>query len=289
MTGNAIVESPLNTDSMEMDDLFGKFAAGEDVAPAGEQSELDKLAAESQAEEGSSAPGSEGEPDPEGGSVPEGEPAPEPEPKPVDDTLQKILEALKPTDRTPEPPAAPEPAAPKFTAEEQELLDGYVKEWPDVHKAESLIRRAEYQELVQGIFQEIQREFAPLVQFMSTQMLSTHESQIRTAHPDYDTVAEGVQKWINEQPDYLKQAYTHVASQGSTQQVIDLVSRYKQASGITAAPPAVAAKTIAPAARAVAQRMAPVASKRTTVPAVEDDGDEETMFARFAKEERRSA
>jgi hypothetical protein len=206
------------------------------------------------------------------------------------DTLQQILDSLKqaqqPEPKNSEPEPAPAPAiAAKYTAEEQAVLDNYTKEWPDVYKAESLIRRQEYADLVDGIFKEITRELAPVMQFISQQVNTTHEATIRGAHKDYDDIYPKVGEWINQQPAFLKNAYAQIASKGTAEDVVAMLNQFKKETGITnqAVAPA-AVKETPPAIKQAAQRLAPVASKRSVVPQVDDDMDEETAFKRFAKE-----
>ncbi len=220
-------------------------------------------------------------------------PAPaDPAPAATDDLLNRLadLVAKKPEAPAPAAPAAPAAEVPPvYTADEQSFLDSYEKDWPDVARAEALKRRAEYRELVGFVFQEIAKEFGPVLGTVSTLAERTHLNDLTSQVEDYDAIRDKVVAWVDTQPGYLKAAYTQVVTQGSVDEVVDLIQRYRAATGDVSAPaPATPATPATPAAPApgvkeAAAALKPVPSKRTTVAVPADPADFDGAFAEFAK------
>jgi hypothetical protein len=160
--------------------------------------------------------------------------------------VQAELAALK-KQVAPAEGARPE-APPLYTSDEQAVIDGYLKEWPDVAKGEALMRRAEYSQLIKYVFEQ----FAPRLEALETSQTSTSTrtqyQDIVSLVPDYDSVRDATLAWIETQPGYLKSAYQKVAEEGSPQDVADLITRFKKETGYVAkrdgaAAPAAAAPT----------------------------------------------
>jgi len=160
-------------------------------------------------------------------------------------------------------PAAPAKAQPLYTEAEQQIIDSYTKDWPDIHTAESLIRRKEYADIVGHIFNEVKAYYEPMLEFFQTQSTDSHYSALVSAHPDYDAIVDGVQEWISKQPAGMRAAYSNIAENGDTQDVISLVSLYKQANGIVTKPKEEASKGL-PAAPAAGVIVKPVAAPQIT-------------------------
>jgi cell division septation protein DedD len=116
---------------------------------------------------------------------------------------------------------------------------------------------------------------------------------------DYDEVREPVIEWVGKQPDYLRTAYEKVTSEGTPEQVADLISRFKKetnwvapaAAGTPAPVPAPApapapAPTPAPAngalpaaAAAAAASLKPVKTGRTEPNSAQDPNDFDGAWA----------
>jgi hypothetical protein len=206
--------------------------------------------------------------------------------------------------------AKPAPATvkelPLHTAEEQAILTKYQEDWPDVSKAEALMRRAEYKDMVGYIFQQVRAELAPLQDFVSTQAPRTQYSEIVKLVSDYDDVRDKALAWVDSQPDYLKAAYKQVTDGGSPEEVADLINRFKKETNYVspAAPtspatpgaaasttPAVPAKPAAPAlpaaATKAAAKLAVVKTGRTEQESGTSDDDFDGAFAKYAASEDR--
>lgn len=203
--------------------------------------------------------------------------------------LERLARLVQDTPPPPQPrqePAQPsEPAI--YTKEEQELLSSYEKDWPEVAKAESLRRKAEYRELVNYVFSEVAKEIRPIVDMVQTVSQRTHLEDLKSTVNDYDDVRDKVIDWVGQQPAYLQIAYKHVIENGTVDEVADLVDRYKRETG-AAARPAVApaprkTETELPSAtKQAAAALAPVSSKRSAVMQASDPEDFESAFAAFA-------
>lgn len=207
-----------------------------------------------------------------------------------DDLLARLAAMVsKQAPATPEPRAEPTPAQldqPElYTAEEKTFLADYEKDWPDVAKAESLRRRGEYQQLVNHVFSEVAKELGPVAETLRTLAERAHLTDLRDSVEDYDDVRDKVIDWVNNQPNYLQNAYKHVIQQGTPSEISDLVSRYKQATGVTT-PVAVPAKReseLPLTTKQAVASLAPVSSKRSVVVATPDLEDFDGAFAEAAK------
>jgi 2-oxoglutarate dehydrogenase E2 component (dihydrolipoamide succinyltransferase) len=185
--------------------------------------------------------------------------------------LQAELAELKrnPTAAAPAPALTPTPAAATpaaaaspFTPEEQAIVDSYVKEWPDMARGEMLLRRAEYGQLVNHIFEQLRPRLEALEQGYETTSTRTQYSDLVKLVPDYDDVRDKTLAWIETQPAYLKAAYQNVANTGSASDVADLITRFKKETGYAAPAAAAPAPTPTPAAAApaAAAGLAPAAA-----------------------------
>ena len=215
---------------------------------------------------------------------------PKPAPSMAEDALSRIAEALAERNKAPaEAPRQAEPPAEVYTADEKALISKYEEEWPDVAKAETLRRRAEYQQVVGYVFQQVAEQLGPLLERVDAIAQRTHLSDLRASVDDYETVREKVIDWVEKQPSYLRSAYTHVVEQGTAEEVADLVNRWKQDTGAAAkvpSPPAAPAKKaeteLPPAAKQAAAALAPVSSKRSAVVQGVDPSDFDSAFAQAA-------
>lgn len=264
------------------DDAFSNFSRGEE---ADDEEEDEDPAPEPEAEGTEDAGDAEDEPEPEPAAA-------EAEEKPqrlTDDELidrlsSAVADKAKPKEE-PKQEAQPE-EAPLLNAEEQSLVEEYQKDWPDVAKAESLIRKSEYQQIVKFVFDQVASELRPLAEQVNSIAQSTHYTQLQDAvGEDYDDIREGVVAWVGEQPDYLQSAYNHVIQSGTVDEVADLINRYRQATGSgqpQPQPPVKKETELPPAAKKAVQSLAPVSSKRSAVPVQEDAGDFESAFSKFA-------
>lgn len=260
--------------------------------------------------EGDKPPAAEGDepPAPEGDEPPvaEGDEPPVKDEKPVEkpveqkaepkaesteDLMKRLMELAEKgskqdtkQDTKPEPePKAEEPQL--YTAEEQEILDSYQKDWPDIHKAEQLVRRKEYRDVVAYVFDQIGSELRPIIEAVQVMAERTHLGDLTTQVPDYGDVRDRVIDWVGTQPGYLQDAYTRVINEGTVEEVADLINRYKQANPTAeaAAQPAKKEPELPTTTKQAAQSLAPVSSKRSAVPVGSDPGDFDSAFARFAE------
>lgn len=207
--------------------------------------------------------------------------------EPSDDDLVRRLAGLvrnAPVEKT-EATTRTEPESP-YTTDELSFLENYTKDFPDVAKAEALIRRGEYQTIVQYVFQEITKELKPLAQQLRSLSERTQLGDIQAAVPDYNDLREKVIEWAGKQPAYLQPAYNHVIQNGTVDEVKDLIERYRTASGIKIVPEQVAEKTeteLPAATKKAAAALAPVSSKRTAVVSTSSPDDFDGAFAEAAK------
>jgi hypothetical protein len=183
--------------------------------------------------------------------------------------LKKLVGDAKPAEGAPagEPAAA---EAPIYSKEEQDFLQEYEKDWDAVSRGEGLKRRAEYRELASFIFQEVNKFMTPLKETTEVLAERTFRHDVMTAVPDYsDQLRNEVVDWVKTQPAYLQVAYNHVITEGTVDEVKDLISRYRQVGGKVAtkqpAPSPARGNELSDEAKKAAAALAPVDSKRSGV------------------------
>jgi hypothetical protein len=219
----------------------------------------------------------------------------EPKAPAVDDGLMnRFVEALTQKVAAPAPQQTQQQtqqqAPALFTDVEAKLLQDYEADFPEVARAEALRRRAENQVLVQHIFSQVAQALRPIQEALGGVVETTHVENLHKVVPDYDDVRDKVVNWVGTQPAYLRAAYEHVIQEGTVDEVADLITRYRTATGAApaaAAPVAVTTKKdveLPDTAKRAAAALAPVASKRTAVVRGSDPTDFDGAFSQFAKE-----
>lgn len=221
-----------------------------------------------------------------------------PDKKDDDDALlARFAEIVKKT-AAPEPtktetaPAAPAaPALPDlYTAEEKTFLETYRKDWPDVAKAEELRSRALAREIVQYVFTQVGSAINPLTETVRELTASRQLADLEASNKDYGDIRDKVVDWAGKQPAYLQDAYNRVITEGTIDEVNDLIARYRKDTGSVAAAPAAAvpekkADIELPAAtKKAVESLAPVNSKRSAVVQTVDPNDFGAAFKAFASE-----
>lgn len=251
------------------------------------------------AEEPAAAPSAE-EPAAPPAETPPPEEAPAAAPS-AEDIVKGLADLLKQPAAPAETPAAPAAEAPAneeplYQPTELEVMEEYQKNWPDVFKAEQLVRRAEYHDLMKFVFGQVASYVAPLFDQVRTIGNNLHISEVKGLVPGYNEDLErDVAAWVETQPSYLQAGMKQVMQSGTSDDIADLIGRYQEATGKApaptapaatppATPPAPAQTELSKAAKQAVASLAPVSSERSQVPAGEDPGDYDSAFARYAAE-----
>lgn len=140
-----------------------------------------------------------------------------------------------------------------FTDDEKKHIAQWEKDFP----TESVAVKAMFKQLdrvvtqrvyrgVNAVLERVYADFAPVAKGFTEQSEQQHFTAIRTAHSDFDAVLPEVEKWVDTHPKYLQTGMKQALTEGSAQDVIDVVGRYKKAVG-KVDPPAPPAKPAAPA------------------------------------------
>lgn len=193
---------------------------------------------------------------------------------PADDPVARLADLL--TQRQPaqtqDPQQQPQPF---FNAEETAALRAYYTEWPDVARANDLVVRATAHMVRQEVYREMAGYLKPKLDLLDQLAGNFQYDVLERRIPEYTALQDKVIAWIGEQPSYLKDAFTGVMERGTPDQVEDLYSRYRAATGLETPPAPIApapgaptapsppAATLSPAAIKAAARLEPVSSKRT--------------------------
>lgn len=109
----------------------------------------------------------------------------------------------------------------------------------------------------------LQSALAPYEKREAQTATEAHYNAIYAAHPDADSIAQSQElaEWIESQPTFVRGSMSAVMQQGSTEQVIELLSAFKSATGTTQA----AGNFTAQAVRTAAKQKA--ANAKSDVPA----------------------
>ena len=247
------------------------------------------------------APAAEGEVATENESATEVAPEPEPEaPTTLAEELRLMREEMRAAATAkaePEPEPAvetpPEPQEFAFSPDEQAALTAFEADWPEISAASNLRMRENNFKVVTHIFNEVQKYLNPYIKTLNqlneqavTSDEDAHIAAITSAHSDYDAVFDDVQAWIKEQSPARQRAFKAVAEEGTAEEVIDLISVYKEVKGLKPAPTVVSSPAIAPAAppatNKAVQRLTAVPSRRAATSTAGDPNDFDGAFAEFA-------
>lgn len=95
------------------------------------------------------------------------------------------------------------------------------------------IRRLTAEQVQAEVQRHMAQALAPLQQKQQAEAQDAHYQAIYAAHPDADSLVESqeLQDWINAQPAFARPGYAAVLSDGSTQDVIDLFTTFKESTG----------------------------------------------------------
>lgn len=207
---------------------------------------------------------------------------------------QQAAAAQAPPAQAAVPPPPVQQAEPElYNADEKAALARFDEDWPDVAKASQLRMRGELTAAVRHVFQEIKRVYDPLITqaLQSTASLEDHTvvGEIRKGHTDYNEALHAeVSAWVGTLKGMQRRVYEAVVEAGEPDEVIDLISEFKKATG--RAVPAIPAKSavatpagkvtnISEAAKKAAKAMGVVEGKRTATTAAVDPNDFDAAWA----------
>lgn len=225
---------------------------------------------------------------------------PAPAPQPVIDTNALAEALVQAQQKAAQPVAEPSPQA---AQEREATYEDYLSEqdaaavkllrdeWGEVASAvQPLIAASVRAALVN---QEkhynalLQQRLAPMESAAAKSQEQLYWQSIQAAHPDFREAAAAIPAWIEKQPALYRPALLQAYNQGTAEQVVDLLTTYKQAIGTTGAAPAQPASSAAqvpPKAApvsnaALAATLAPPAAQRSTMTTSRDPNDYESAFA----------
>lgn len=161
---------------------------------------------------------------------------------------QAIAEAQRlHTDQSQQPqkPAAPvkKTQADYLTAEQNAAIDRFKQDWPDEYSALMPLFNAQVQSELTNYRADLNAELnqilAPLFQTVGTVEVNSHRNTLLAAHPDIDSLdTEKVREWIDTQPAMFRPTMLAAFEKGTTRDVVELLTMYKQSTGVTSAAPA---------------------------------------------------
>ena len=188
--------------------------------------------------------------------------------------------------------AAENTAFPDLEVSEDETaaIAALEKDWPEAHKAvNSILRQREhgikklFTDTLREVIAHVYKDIGALQGSAVSSEEDRHFSALSRANPDLDELIppgkedEGpLKQWVDSQPSIYKGALTRVYNEGTTAEMLELISTYRQATGkmTPGADPDAAAKAKEEAEVEKARKaagLAPVPSKRTTVRTAQPD------------------
>lgn len=212
----------------------------------------------------------------------------------ADAILRRLAEHVKAS----EPPAAEASAAgeaeqPLYTQAEIDTLTKFQEDWGEVHTALELRERAFGRSILKYAFQEIAKVLEPIHSTVDGLAGRAHLGDIKDRVGEYSNdERQACLDWVDAQPDYLQIAYKGVIEEGTSEQVADLISRFREATG-RPAPAAAPAPSQEPPkdtelsgkAKQAAKALAPVRSERSVVAEPEDQSNFDQAWDRWSKAE----
>ena len=220
-----------------------------------------------------------------------------PAPQPVIDT-NALAEALVQAQQKAAQPAAEQPKEDKEPSYEDYLDDSAKnaikllnEEWGEVATAVQPLITAHVQAALakqeKQFLALVQQRLAPVESVVVQSQEQLYWQTIQAAHPDFREAAAAIPAWIEKQPALYRPALLQAYNQGTAEQVVELLTTYKQAIGTTGAAPAQPASSAAqvpPKAApvsnaALAATLAPPAAQRSTMTTSRDPNDYESAFA----------
>ena len=132
-----------------------------------------------------------------------------------------------------------------FDEEDKKSLEYMKENFPDLErglKAYDKKIRAEYEKKLQVeltksikyVYDNVMQYVAPVYQSYEQQVFEKKTAEFTNAHPDYKEHQEGIEKWIIEQPESIKDAFTKTYTQGDVKELTTLFTMYKKYNGIGA-------------------------------------------------------
>ena len=114
----------------------------------------------------------------------------------------------------------------------------------------------------------VDEALAPLRAKEQVASADAHVSAVLAAHPDAGSIAQSVEldNWIKAQPSFLQPAMRQVQEGGTTEQVIELISNFKAATGATQAAAPGRKQAAQAAQEAISRVTAPIPASLSDIP-----------------------
>lgn len=149
--------------------------------------------------------------------------------------------ARKEAELTSKPQLGPVDENAGLTDDEKALLKEYEEEFDTVSKAESLRRKALETRLrteigaeMEGKFELFRAALNEVAKAVQETVDSNHFGKIKSVHKDFESLRDSgkIKTWIESQPKYLQPSLKAAYSEGEADDVIDLITRFKQETGL---------------------------------------------------------
>jgi hypothetical protein len=180
-----------------------------------------------------------------------------------------------------------------YTEDEIAAVNETATNFPEVAKALKAVERVAFVKAENAfnaklaeMAAQFAQQIAPLTSVVQRTAQNEHEAAILKVHPDAFTILPQVEQWAETQPSILKNAYNAVLDKGSTQDIIELFTVYKEATKAVTPPAAPAVDEAAKQQEVEKQKRLEaqegVRGRNTSGRATVDPDDFDGAFEKFA-------
>ncbi len=134
--------------------------------------------------------------------------------------------------------AAEAAAREALTDDEQTSLDQIQVDFPEVAKAmeakeRTLLAKIDnvFDAKMEAFLEQINKRIAPTEAAVVTTANNAHEAAILKGHADAFEIIPAVEKWIAEQPAFIQPSYNNVLDNGSSAEIVELFTFFKESTG----------------------------------------------------------
>ncbi len=209
------------------------------------------------------------------------QPAPKPATAEADKPIEQVLrELLGERQKAPVVEAKPEPpkyTVPDYTPEQKAIVDAYEAEFPEMARAEQIIRAREYHALTGFVYSQIDpvirgqaEKIAQLESVIGTMVGQQQVQSIQsTVGADLNDIRPKIEAWVETQPEFIRPAYKAIVEKGNQQEVVGLIKEWQKATNAPVAKaPTIGRQPVAPVTAAPPKKvpagLRPVPGMRST-------------------------
>lgn len=217
-------------------------------------------------------------------------PAPVEEPNPLAAEVAELKRQLQENQKPVEKPVEPvkeEPESP-LNEDDTKALTAMKEDWPEMTRGvESMIKSlrseisSEIKQAVASVFTQLQ----PALKTVESVATNTFLDQLEKQHSDAEAIYPKVEEWVKSQPGALSAAYKNILDVGSVEEVAEVFTMFKKATGFESQQPSEKNKPrVVPKEKSrKVEQMRTMKRERSGISAEVDENDFDSAFERAAQ------